>query len=144
MKNVMDQILDSWFELLNGNITYNGSPVPVYPGDPANAYYGHHIILRGESETDNSNKTSFVTKPVVVVDIVTVHPVSINKSVVNNIDDQVRQLLFPARQHDLPALDGLQITVVIPQSANYLEDDDGVRRYHRKITRFIHRIAQTS
>lgn len=144
MIDVMDPLLNSWFDLFDGNISYDGSEVKVYPGDPANDDYNHHIVLRAESETDDSNKSTFVTKPVIVLDIVTVHPVSINKSVVNNIYGQCMALLFPTRKHALPPLQNLQITNVIPNGGSYLEEDDGTRKYHRKTTRFIHRITQTN
>lgn len=139
----MDKLLNSWFNLLDGNVTYGGNAVSVYPTDPANDDYDHHIILRGESETDDSNKTTFVTLAVVTVDIVTVHPVSINKSIVNDIDGQIRALLFPSRKHNLDPLIDLQITNVTAQGGSYLEEDDGTRKYHRKVTRWVHRITQT-
>lgn len=142
MKDALDPLLNSWFDLLEDQLTFDSKPVIVYPGDPANNDYFHHVILRAESETDSSNKSLFVTKPVITVDIVTVHPVSINKSVVNNIKNQVLQLLYPTRKCALPPLVGLQITNVIPESSTYLENDDGTRKYHRNVTRFIHRITQ--
>ncbi len=141
MKNGMDPLLDSWFNLLNGQLSFDSKEVKVYPGDPANEDYAHHVILRGESETDQSNGSSFMTNTIVTVDIISVHPVSINKRVANNIDDQIRELLFPTRQCALVTT-GFQILNVRPESANYLEDDDGTRKYHRKITRFYHLINQ--
>jgi hypothetical protein len=74
---------------------------------------------------------------VVGIEIVTVFPVSIDKSVVNDIDNQIRQLLFPTRQCAL-VTDGFQILNVRLLSSTYLDDDDGVRKYYRKETRFFH------
>lgn len=142
MKNVMDALLNSWFALLDGNLSFDSREVKVYPTDADNSDDFHHVIIRAESETDESNKTSFVTKAVVIIEIVTVHSVSINKSVANNIDNQVRELLFPTRHHNLPALNGLQITNVIPQGGSYLDEDDGTKKYYRKVTRYNHRITQ--
>ncbi len=133
----MDALLNAWYDLLNGQITYNSVPVKIYPGDPANDDYGHHVIIRAESETDASNGSSFMLNSVVGIEIVTVFPVSIDKSVVNDIDNQIRQLLFPTRQCAL-VTDGFQILNVRLLSSTYLDDDDGVRKYYRKETRFFH------
>lgn len=141
-KNVMNPLVESWLSLLDGQLNYNSRTVNVYPEDPDNDEEYHYVLIRAESETDDSNKHSFITRPVVVIDIVTIHDVSVNRTVVDDIDDQIRGLLFPTRKHDLPALTGLQITNVIPEGGTYLTEDDGTKRVYRKITRFIHRITQ--
>lgn len=144
MKNVMLPLANSWFELLNGNLSYDGQEVKVYLEDADNDDAYHYVLIRTESESDDSNKTSFVTNPIIIIDIVTVHSISVRRSVADNIDNQIRQLVFPNRKSNLPALSGLQITNVIPQSSNYLNEDNGTVRYYRKLTRFIHRITQTN
>lgn len=144
MKNVMGVIVDSWFALLNGNLTIDATQVKVYQEDPENSDDFHNVQLRAESETDSSNKSTFVTNPVVIVDIITVHPVSVNSGIADDIDNQIRGLLFPTRQCALPVLNGLQISNVIPVGSTYLNHDDGTKRYYRKITRYKHRINQVT
>lgn len=141
-KNVMNPLVESWLSLLDGQLTYNSIAVNVYPEDPDNNEQNHHVLIRPESETDDSNKHSFITRPVIVIDIITYHDVSINRTIVDNIDDQIRGLLFPTRKCALPALQDLQITNVIPEGGSYLTEDDGTKRIYRKTTRFIHRITQ--
>lgn len=142
MKNVMQQLVDSWYDLLDVNLSYDSREVKVYKEDADSEDDFHFVEIRAESETDSSNKQSFVTNPVVIIDIITVHAVNVKRSVVDEIDDQIRELLFPTRQCALPALTGLQILNVKPQSATYLNEDDGTKKYYRKITRFIHTIYQ--
>lgn len=144
MKEVFDPLIDSYIELLNGNLSYDSRVVNVYPGDADNDDDYHHVLVRAESETDVSNKSTFVTRPVIVIEIVTKFDGLINRSVVANIDSQIRELLFPTRKCALPPTPGLQKTNVYIQSSNYLKDDDGVKRIYRKLTRFIHRINQTT
>jgi hypothetical protein len=144
MKNVMQPLINSWQALLEGNLTYGGREVNVYKEDASNDEDFHHVELKAESETDASNKTGFVTNPVVIVEIITVHQVSVQRSVVDDIDDQIRELLFPTRKCALPALTDLQITNVSAQGSTYLNDSDGTKKYYRKSTRFIHRITQTT
>ena len=146
MEDIMDQLVNSWYDLLNGNLTYDSRQVKVSGVDAANDNSFHHVEIRPESEAFDFNKRSFVTNAVIVLDIVTVHSVAVNKSIVNNIYNQVMQLVFPARPggHALPALTGLQISTITPQGGSYLEEDDGTKKYYRKVIRFIHRINQTS
>lgn len=142
MKNVTEQLTNAWFDLLNGNLTYGGNTVHVYHEDAANDDKFHHVEIKAESETGDSNKTLFVTNPVIVIDIITVHPVAVKKSIANDIDNQIRELLFPTRKCALPALNGLQITNVEPQGGSYLNEYDGTKKYYRKVTRWKHRITQ--
>lgn len=141
MKNVMKPLVDAWFDLLDGNLTYGGQEVKVYKEDAANNNTFHYVLLRAESETDDSNKATFVTRAVVIVDIITVHPVSVKRSIVDEIDDQIRELIFPTRQHAL-VTDDFQILNVSPVSSMYLNDFDGTKKIYRKITRFINRINE--
>gem|GEM_PF-5782691 len=138
----MKPLVDAWFDLLGGNLEYDSTEVPVFKEDPPNYIAGHYVLIQAESETDDSNKTSFITNPVVVIDIVTVHSVSVQRSVVDIIDDQIRELVWPTRKCALITT-GFQISNVTPSSANYLEEDTGSDpRYYRKVTRFTHRINQ--
>lgn len=144
MKNVTKQLVDAWFDLLDGNLTYNSTAVNVYKEDPANDEDYHHVLIRAESETDDSNKQLFVTVPVVIIDIITLHSVSIKRSIVDDIDDQIRELIFPSRRHGLTNPAGLQIVSVKPANSLYLPDDDGTKRIYRKITRYSHSILETT
>ena len=144
MKEVMDPLCNSWYALLNGNLSYDTREVKVYPEDADNDDSFHHVLIRAESETDNSNKSVFVRRPVIIIEIVTKFDGLINTSVARNIGDQIRGLVFPTRKCALPPLTGLQITNVELQSSNPLKDDDGVKRIYRIVNRFIHRITQTN
>lgn len=138
----MSQLITSWVTLLDGELTIDSTDVNVYPEDADSEDTFHYVVIKAESETDSSNKSSFVTNPVVIVDIVTVHGSNVKRSIVDSIDDQIRELLFPTRQCALPALDGLQITNVQPNGSTYLNDYDGSKKYYRKVTRYSHRITQ--
>ena len=144
MKNVTKQLVNAWFDLLDGNLTYNSRTVKVYKEDSPNTEDYHHVLIRAESETDDSNKQLFVTVPVIIIDIITLHDVSVKRSIVDDIDNQIRELIFPTRRHGLTDPTDLQIVKVIPSSSMYLPDDDGVKRIYRKITRYSHSILETT
>jgi hypothetical protein len=126
MRNFVGDLIIAYYQCLNGNITYNGQEVNVYNVGVDASDKFHYIHLRPESESDASNKSSFVTSPVVVMDIVTVHDGSIDASVVENIDDQVRQLIFTARNTvGIVVNDDFQLLNVIAQNSSYLDGFDG-------------------
>ena len=139
MINVITRLMNAWFALLNGNLN-----VPVYRIDaPETAT--DYVIIRPESESDNSNNSSFVTAPVIITEVVTRFGSGelIDEVPSFDIDTQISQLLHSdASFHNLPAQQGIQIVSVKRQSSTYLPEDDGSYRYHRVITRNIHQISQ--
>ena len=135
--------MNAYYQCLNGNVTYGGQDVNVYGVGVAQDERFHYIHLRPESENDLSNKSSFVTSAVIVVDIYTVHEGSIDYSVVEDIDRQVRQLLFPTRTTTgLADASGMQITISKMENSVYLDGFNGTRHEYRKVTRFFNRINQ--
>lgn len=141
MINVTNKILKAWYEMLKGHIS-----VPVYRVDAPSTETGNYVLLRVESETDNTNNSRFVTSPVIISEVVTKFSAAIDDGVAAEIDNEIAQLLFPSSpgQIGLPAQDDIQITDVVRQNATYLPEDDGTFRYHRLVTRNLHRVVQLS
>lgn len=137
MRNVMHEILTAWFRLLDGNIS-----VPVYRLDAPPEEQGDYVVLRPESETDQTNNHKFVTSPVIISEVVTRHAVRINDAKAYEIDNEIAQLLQPTPATHSLSIEGLCITDVRRQNANYLPEDDGTHRYFRLITRNLHRVQQ--
>lgn len=132
--------MKAWYEMLSGNIS-----VPVYRVDAPASQEGNYVLLRVESDSDATNNAKFVTRPVVITEVVTKFAAAIDDGVAGEIDSEIAQLLFPSvGQHGLPAQDDIQITDVIRTNATYLPEDDGTFRYHRLITRNTHRVVQLS
>lgn len=137
-RNIVNKVLKAWYELLNGNISVN-----VYRTDAPPTEDGNYVLLRAESETDSTNNARHVSNPVVITEVVTRHPIRIDDSIAPGIDDEIASLLFQSvGKHSLPAQDGIQITDVRRANATYINEDDGVNRYHRLVTRNVHRVAQ--
>lgn len=137
--NVGNRLLKAWMQLLDGNLS-----VGVFRTDAPAGYNGNYVLVRLESDTDNSNNHSFVSNPVVVTEVVTKFKTIIDDSVAGDIDDEVSQLLHPTTpgHHNLPAQDDIQIVFVTRRDATYISEDDGTDRYHRLITRNVHRVEQ--
>lgn len=143
MRNFVGDLIISYYQCLQGNITYGGNAVNCYNvAVPAGTTF-HHVVIRPESESDSSNKSSFVTNPVVIIDIVTVHDGAIDAGIVEDIDDQIRQLIFPTRDSiGIVVTEDFQLLNVIARNSNYLDGFDGTRHEYRKITRFENRVNQ--
>jgi len=138
MINVGNRVLKAWYELLNGNTT-----VPVYRVDaPANEN-GNYILLRIESDSDTPNNQKWISNPVIITEVVTKFVTIIDDSVAGEIDEEIGQLLYSSpAQHNLPPQDDIQITSVQRRDSTYISEDDGTYRYHRLITRNVHRVEQ--
>ncbi len=138
MKNVNGQILKAWYELLNGNIS-----VPVYRTDaPANET-GNYVLLRVESDLERSNNHSFVTAPVIITEVITKFSDSIDDGLAIEIDNEIGMALKSRPgTHNLPSQEDVEIVDVRRSNATYINEDDGTYRYHRLITRNLHRVVQ--
>lgn len=138
MINVTNKVMKAWYEMLHNNIS-----VPVCRVDAPASEEGNFVLLRVESETDDSNNSKFVTNPVIITEVVTKFSAAIDDGLAGEIDGEIAILLFPSvGQLGLPLQDDIQITSVVRQNATYLPEDDGTFRYHRLITRNRHRVVQ--
>lgn len=139
MINVAHKILTAWSQLLDRNISCK-----VYRTSVPASETGNYVVLRMESETDRTNNSRYVTAPVIITEVVCVFKTMIDDSVAPGIDSEITELLFSSpAQHNLPPQDGISITDVRRLNATYLDEDDGTFKYHRIITRNIHRVQQT-
>lgn len=130
--------MNAWQALLEGNIS-----VPVYRVDAPTEQTGDYVLIRVESQTDQSNNARFVSNVVLVTDVVTRNKSRINDSRAGSIDDEIAQLLLSAPGLGLlPQQTGIQVVDVRRADATYIGEDDGVFRYYRIVTRNLHRVVQ--
>lgn len=143
----MDKLGDSWFDLLDGSLSYNGKEVKVYdPDTPEDldssaTVSEHYVVIRAESETEVSNKKTYAFNTIMIVDIVTVFQNNINRKVCEDIYGQIVGLVFskPGR-NNLSEQTGMQILEVKVDNTIY-RDEAGDQKIRRKICRFSHRIS---
>lgn len=138
MNNVSKQIRKAYYDALNGNISVN-----VYKEDVPESESMHHVVIRVESETDSSHSSGFVTNPIVITEVVGVFSNSIDPDVIDDIDGQIRAIVLPDIGGGPFVVSGIQIQVIKPESSTMLQEDDGVKRYFRKITRWRNRVSHT-
>lgn len=136
--NVVDLLLNSWYELLNGNISK-----PVYRTSVPSNERGHYVLLRKESETKTPIKSAVIKNPVVVVDIRTRFDNMIDDSIVDGIDNEIETLYTTLpNKHNLAEQTGMHITSVDRQQTIYIDEDDGKNKLYRHVTRYSHSITQ--
>lgn len=139
LRNINNKVLKAWYELLHNNIS-----VPVYRTDAPASEEGNYVLIRKESDSETSNNSAFVTRPVIITEVVTRFSASIDEGVAQEIDDEIAQLLYPsAGQNGLPIQTDIQITTVNRVNATDIAEDDGTFKYYRIVTRNVHRVLQT-
>jgi hypothetical protein len=145
MINVSTKILDAWYSMLNGQLSIDGTSVPVYRTDAPQDAPAFYVVLRVESSTDRSTNSSFVTYPVLISEVVTRFSSGelIRDDIAASIDSQIATLIKPTPSTiGLTAQSGIQIVSVSRNDETYLPEDDGINRYFRLITRNTMRIKQ--
>lgn len=145
MINVLNKVMDSWYALLNGNLSIDGTTIPVYRVDAPSDAPSFYVVIRPESSTDVSNNHSFVTNPVIISEVVTKFPSGelIRDDIAARIDSLIANLISPTPSSiGLSAQSGIQIVSVKRSEETYLPEDDGSNRYYRIITRNTMRVKQ--
>jgi hypothetical protein len=139
MINVTNKLAKAWYQLLDGNLS-----VPVYRVDAPASETGNYVLIRVESDSDTPNNHVFYSNPVVITEVVTKFDAMIDADLAGDSDSEISELLYPTTpgKHALPAQDDIQIVSVQRRDATYLPEFDGTYRYHRLITRNVHRIGQ--
>jgi hypothetical protein len=136
MNNVSKKLRQAYYDLLNG------ISVEVYKEDVPKGENSHHVVIRVESETDDSNRKGFINYPVVITEVVGVFQSSVNPDTVEDIDDEIREILLPANGAIEIAASGIGINLIRCLDSHYISEDDGTKRYYRKITRWQQRVSQ--
>jgi len=140
MIDVDGKLLDSWQELLDGNLS-----VPAHKaGSVDDSEAGNYVEYYVETGFGDDTKHSFRNEVVVITNIVTRFEYSIDHSVAHGIDSEIKILLKSSPGvHNLIPQSGMQIVDVRFSSGNTLEEYESGIKYYRKIVRYTHRIVQT-
>lgn len=143
--NTMGKLLDAYWQLLNGSLSYNSTDVPVYKIDAPEDAPLNYVLIYGESETNTGNKRSFAFDTVVIVDIVTQNENVIDNRAVDSIDGQISSLVLSSPAvNNLSTQTGMQILNVEVATTAYIPERDGVNVFYRKVLRYNQRILQTA
>ena len=126
--------------LLSG-LTYDGQSVVVYGSEPYVTTDDNYVVLTAVDATQKNNDQTFVSEAVVTIDIVTRQNMANDRSVADNISDQILQALLPNSYAD--QTDSLfRVQIIYAEGAGYLHESDGTISVNRKFLRIFNRIIQ--
>ena len=95
MRDTATEIYSAFFDVLNGNVTYNGSTIPVYTGMPNNTK-GDYIFLEELTQVDWEGADNFGFEETLTIQIVVREKGGSQSRVkLNNLSNQVMQLIKP-------------------------------------------------
>jgi hypothetical protein len=147
MKDGIKFIRDSYFNLLQGAITYNGSTIPVYDEEADETGSDFYIIVSSLTDANIPVKTKFHNEITILIDVVT----TFNTKMYSNSDPQpkmkepadvitgkILNLVKPTRNTTGIADDSdFQVVDVKKESSQHFPVlDTDTKKIIRRLTRF--------
>lgn len=134
------QLRTAYYTLLNGNVTFDGSPVPVYDVVPPKAAYPF-IRLSTQNNSENPVKGLNDFNSTMIVDIATHFAGGFGgKRQSDLISEQVYNLVMTAR-HSLSMTNFYNIDTNLSSSGSF-DEGDGKFLIFRKILTFTHILSE--
>jgi len=131
----------AYYQALNGNISYDGSNVPVYDIVPKDADYPY-IVFVSQNTIEDVTKDDFGTEIVFELDVVTGFEGSFGgKSQAYDISDDVVQAIRTRTANYLSLSGFTMITTTLDSSLILQEDYENYVLYINKL-RFRHKIQE--
>lgn len=127
----------SIYAALNGNVTYNGTVIPVYDEFASDVAPNIFIVLGNQYADDRRNYTKFVTGSVIVVDICHHQNRAMTKDVVDTIGNTIKSILLPNIATFGLTLDaGWSINNLYRETSSYVSEQNNTKWLIRKIERY--------
>ena len=147
MKDGIKFIRDSYFDLLQGAITYNGSTIPVYDEEADETGSDFYIIVSSLTDANIPVKTKFHNEITILIDVVTTFntkmysnsdPQPKMKEVCDVITGKILNLVKPTRDTTGIADDSdFQVVDVKKESSQHFPVlDTDTKKIIRRLTRF--------
>jgi hypothetical protein len=129
---------------LNGNITINGSVVPIYGRVPTNASYPFIRVYSLSNDETDQNQTSFTTETITRVECVTRFASDDGGELDSNL--MVSKCLELLRTRSANYIDlsanGFNVYTSVNEGVKYLQDDLSDFTYFRAIIEISNKIEQ--
>jgi hypothetical protein len=144
MQDINKPVRDSFYTLLNSNLSYDSTNVPVSDeilkqGENANNY----VLLKNQIWVPDQTKTTFDGIASIVLDIVDKSGDTITHDRVDIIAGQILTLLFPTPStHSLPTPPNWQFLAVIKTDDRYLTTLSQTSWVVRRLMTFSLRVVQ--
>jgi len=144
MKEPIRYIRQKMFTLLNGNVSYGGSNVPVYNRVPSTQSEPYIIIYSVDTAQTNQNQTDFIVECITRIEVVTAFLSDDGGELqVNDIVESILELIKTSTTDffDLSSNDFNVFTSNINGIA-YSEENDNEKTYYRAIIDIANRVQQ--
>lgn len=146
MKDPIKFIKDAYFNALDGNISYNGSTIPVYDEEADETGGDYYILVSTITDADFPNKTKFMNDVEVLIDIVSQNNfrVDLVKRIVDAITEKVLNQILPSvGNSSLSDNADFQIVDVRKSGSQHVPIiDTGTKKIVRRLTRFTQLIIE--
>lgn len=146
MKDQVKFIKDAYFNALDGNITYNGSTIPVYDEEADETGGDYYIIISTITDADLPNKGKFMNDVEVLIDVVSQNNwrVDLVKQIVDSITAKILNEIIPSiGTTSLIENSDFQIVDVRKASTQHVPViDTGTKKIVRRLTRFTQLIIE--
>jgi len=144
MKEPIRYIRQKIFTLLNGNVSYGGSNVPVYNRVPSTQSEPYIIIYSVDTAQTNQNQTDFIVECITRIEVVTAFLSDDGGELqVNDIVESILELIKTSTTDffDLSSNNFNVFTSNINGIA-YSEENDNEKTYYRAIIDIANRVQQ--
>jgi hypothetical protein len=141
MKYPLKYLIPAYYTLLNGNVTVNGSVLPVYDGEVPPTVTGSYILLGDRTSVQMTGKGTYNNECTVLVDIC-IKGQSMGYSASQDAANQVTALINSAANPSIGPY--YQCVTTSVQSTNTLGGINKTDNIFRTLIRFRHIIKQIS
>ena len=135
------QIVSVYLGLLSG-LTYNGTSVPVYEDEPVETVPDNYVQVTAVTGSPaERNNAAWISEVIVQLDIITRQYKVSNRTVRDEIADDILGIIIPSIGVELNNTD-FQITNIELDNSSYLHELDGAYHINRKILSFRNHLIQ--
>lgn len=114
MNDPAQEILDVFYNMLHGNVSYSGDDIPVYKMAPGNEY--DFIHLRDILLINDNTKNAYHSDGEIIIDVITSQQSRGQTSKANNIVNQVLNIVIASN----PSMTGFSFSV-LPYLSNSMQ-----------------------
>jgi hypothetical protein len=133
------------YNALNGNVSYNGTNVPVYDEFASDTAGDLFIVLGNQYADDKRNFAKFVTGCVIIIDICHIQNRAMTKDVVDAVSNTIKGILMPSLVLTGLTLDaGFSVNNLYRETSSYLSEQNNTKWVLRKLERYRADIQQDS
>lgn len=146
MKDPIKFIKSAYYTALNGQITYNGSTIPVYDEEADETGGDYYIIISTIVDADLPNKGKFMNEIEVLIDVVSQNNwrVDLVKQIVDAITAKILDRIIPSiGTTNLIGNADFQLVDVRKSASQHVPIlDTGTKKIVRRLTRFTQIIIE--